>query len=433
MSVDPSVLQALRVALEAAPDDRGLRLHLAQLLGQAAEHAEAAEHFAVLLEVAPDDLDALRGAAASAEALDATEKAAGYRRLLTALGGEAGVPVQGLSLAPPTTEASDEADEDPEAEEAGEGRAFQVVEGAKRFMTEEETEAAAAFLETPDLTLDDVKGLEAVKRRLNVAFLGPLRNPEIRKAYGKSLRGGLLLYGPPGCGKTHVARATAGELKASFLSVGVTDVLDMWMGESERKLSELFKLARRHAPAVLFFDEIDALGHKRSALRGHAGRNLVNVLLSEMDGVDSENEELFVMAATNQPWDVDPALRRPGRFDRVVLVLPPDLPAREAILESRGARQPCEGVDWSWLAKKTEGYSGADLVHLCDSAVEQALEESLTSGQVRPLRQGDFKRALKEVRASVRPWFDHARNFAMFQNEGGEYDELLAHIKTNKY
>src|SRR5438477_10971954 len=127
--------------------------------------------------------------------------------------------------------------------------------------------------------------MEYVKRRLDIAFLGPMRNPDLRKAYGKSLRGGLLLYGPPGCGKTYIARATAGELGARFLSVGLSDVLDMWLGNSERNLHEIFETARRNRPCVLFFDEIDALGRKRSLMREGGARTVVNQLLADMDSV----------------------------------------------------------------------------------------------------------------------------------------------------
>jgi SpoVK/Ycf46/Vps4 family AAA+-type ATPase len=144
----------------------------------------------------------------------------------------------------------------------------------------------------------------------------------MRRLYTKSLRGGLLLYGPPGCGKTFI------------------DILDMWVGASERNLHEVFQTARGAAPVVLFLDEIDALGQKRSQTRNSAMRGTVNQLLSELDGVDSANEGVFVLAATNQPWDVDPALRRPRRFDRTLLVLPPDGTAREAILRAELDRRP---------------------------------------------------------------------------------------------
>ena len=170
--------------------------------------------------------------------------------------------------------------------------------------------------------------MDDVKRRLELAFFGPLRNPQMRKLYGKSLRGGLLLYGPPGCGKTFLARAVAGEMGAKFISVSIVDVLNMWIGNSERNLHEIFEAARRNAPCVLFLDELDALGHKRSQMTSTSMRTIGNQLLTELDGVDSNNDGVFVLAATNAPWDVDPALRRPGRFDRMCLVLPPDATAR---------------------------------------------------------------------------------------------------------
>jgi SpoVK/Ycf46/Vps4 family AAA+-type ATPase len=141
---------------------------------------------------------------------------------------------------------------------------------------------------------------------------------------------------------------------------------------------------------------------------------------------------VFVLAATNHPWDVDAALLRPGRLDRMVLVLPPDEPARQGILSLHLADRPTEGVDVPWIAGRAKDFSGADLAHLCESAVEFAMEASVTSGRTRPINQGDFKEALKEVRGSTRLWFDTARNYAMFANESGMYDELLAYMRANK-
>jgi len=286
--------------------------------------------------------------------------------------------------------------------------------------------------EKPGVTLADVAGMEDVKRRLNLAFLAPLKNPEMMKMYGKTLRGGLLLYGPPGCGKTYIARATAGELGAKFIAVGLADVLDMWIGQSERNLREMFQSARRNAPCVLFFDEIDALGQKRSLQRHSASRNVVNQLLSEMDSVNADNEGIFILAATNHPWDVDTALRRPGRLDRTLLALPPDGAARLAILQLQSRQRPIDKIDFKWLAEKTAEFSGADLVHLFESAVELAMEESLTSGRVRPIGMNDFKKALKEIKPSTRAWFEVARNYAMFANDGGTYDELLDYLRANR-
>jgi SpoVK/Ycf46/Vps4 family AAA+-type ATPase len=151
-----------------------------------------------------------------------------------------------------------------------------------------------------------------------------------------------------------------------------------------------------------------------------------------MDSVDADNEGVFILAATNHPWDVDAALRRPGRLDRMLLVLPPDAPAREAILRGSMTNRPASDIDYAWLAAKTEGASGADVVHLCDSAAELAMSASIASGRPRPINMDDFRRALTETRPSTRAWFETARNYAQFANEGGMYDELLAYMRRQK-
>jgi SpoVK/Ycf46/Vps4 family AAA+-type ATPase len=287
-------------------------------------------------------------------------------------------------------------------------------------------------VERSTVRLADVGGLTEVKERLELAFLGPMRNPELRQLYGKSLRGGLLLYGPPGCGKTFLAKAVAGELGAKFISLSIVDVVDMYIGNSERNLHELFQAARRNAPCVLFLDEVDALGHKRSQLNSSAMRTLGNQLLAELDGMEGSNDGVFVLAATNSPWDVDPALRRPGRFDRMVLVLPPDPPARAAIIEYHLRQRPIANVDVPALVKRTEDFSGADLAHLCETAAEYAMADSIRQGSVRMIGQPDLERALKEIKPSTRAWFGTARNVAMFANEGGAYDDLVAYLKRHK-
>lgn len=455
MNTDPAVIEGIERAVEASPDNLELRLHLAELLAGAGRHGEALAHCRAVLEERPDHVPALRRAATAARAAGERERADSYRRLAEALA-PTEEPGERRGEAPKTrpveTTASSGTGEDGEApptppgvvpmrapettaERDDEGKDDREGSGAKvlRLRALDGGGDPVVEIEPPDVTLDDVAGMEEVKHRLNVAFLAPMRNPEMRRMYRKSLRGGLMLFGPPGCGKTFIARATAGEMGAHFIAVGLSDVLDMWIGSSERNLHEMFETARRSAPCVLFFDEIDALGQKRSHMRHNpAARGVVNQLLAEMDSVNADNEGVFILTATNHPWDVDAALRRPGRLDRMLLVLPPDEPARRAIVEMNLEDRPVENVDPDWVARKTEGYSGADLAHLVETAAEMAMEDSMTSGQARPIVQRDLKKALKEIKPSTRAWFETARNYAQFANEGGAYDELLAYMRSKR-
>jgi SpoVK/Ycf46/Vps4 family AAA+-type ATPase len=417
MGVNTSVIDALRAALAGDPDAHEVRLHLAGLLLLDGDATDAARQAGIVLAAIPDHQEAMIVARDAARALGDTERVRAYERLL------------GMPSTPVPT------DFDPTG--LSRRRAQERDEPSDPQERDDPSDPQETFdddvgPQAPQIRLRDVGGMVEVKRRLDAAFLAPLRNPELREYYGKSLRGGLLLYGPPGCGKTFIARALAGELGASFFSIGLSDVLDMWLGESERRLHEAFEEARRAAPCVLFLDEVDALGRKRSQLRQSAGRNVINQLLAELDGVEAANDGLFVLAATNHPWDVDTALRRPGRLDRTVLVLPPDAEARRAILTGALDGRPVAGVDVGKLAARTDGFSGADLVHLCEVAAERALQESIDSGQVRPIGPGDLDGALREVVASTRPWFSVAHGYAIYANEGGQYDDLLAYIRRHK-
>jgi SpoVK/Ycf46/Vps4 family AAA+-type ATPase len=179
---------------------------------------------------------------------------------------------------------------------------------------------------------------------------------------------------------------------------------------------------------VVFFDEVDAIGRRRDH-SGGGGASVVHQLLLELDGVHAaDNDGVFVLAATNQPWEVDPALRRPGRFDRTVLVVPPDASARDAILRYHLRDRPIENIEVDTLVAATEGFSGADLAHVCDSAAERALLDSAASGEVRMMRMGDFEAALADIRPSTDTWLETARGVAMFGNQAGAYDELVAYL-----
>lgn len=287
-------------------------------------------------------------------------------------------------------------------------------------------------VERAGVRLADVGGMTEVKNRLEASFLAPMRNPELRRLYGKSLRGGLLLYGPPGTGKTFIARAVAGEMGAGFLSVTISDILDPYIGNSEANLHNIFQQARDHAPCVLFLDELDAIGIKRSLARNSSMRSTVNQLLEELDGVSSDNDGVYLLAATNAPWDIDPALRRPGRLDRTLLVLPPDEPARAAILHTHLRERPVEGIDLQALARATEGLTGADLSHVCDSAAENALMDSVRTGRPRLMNMKDMYAALKEVRPSSGPWFETARAVVEYADASGEYAELREWMKRHR-
>jgi SpoVK/Ycf46/Vps4 family AAA+-type ATPase len=404
------VLDSLRKAVEAMPDDVPLRLHLATLLMQGGQRDEAVRHLGAVLQRDPANADALK--------LLSSEQT-------VAPGAQPDVTAQPETTGPQPYDWSQ-----------AENELRDVV--PVMFVSESDDagldEAGDVFdAEHSGLTLADVAGMTEVKQRLEAAFLAPMRNPDLRRLYGKSMRGGLLLYGPPGCGKTFIARAVAGELGAKFISVSFADIIDMFVGQSERNIHQLFEHARQNAPCVLFLDEVDAIGQKRTQLRHTPMRSAVNQLLLELDDVGGTNNEgVFLLAATNHPWDVDSALRRPGRFDRTLLVLPPDAPAREGVFKLHLRDRPVAGIDLAKLASLTDGYSGADIAHICESAAEIALMDSVRLGAPRMIGNPDLEAAIGQVKPSLGAWFDTARNVALFANESGAYDDLASYLRKRK-
>jgi SpoVK/Ycf46/Vps4 family AAA+-type ATPase len=388
-----------------------MRLHLAQLLSEAGQRDEAVRQAAEVLQREPENAEAIALISAGDTASGTGEN----------------------SPKPDGKQTGADSPVDSESDVLGRLDAEFVGIVPPQFADTPASPGESAYdVEPVSLRLSDVGGMAEVKARLEASVLAPLRNSELARLYGKSLRGGLLLYGPPGCGKTFIARAVAGEMGARFLAVSLADVLDMYVGQSERNIRELFEVARRSAPCVIFFDEVDALGQKRSQQRHSGARGSVNQLLSEMDGLNSGNDGVFVLGATNHPWDVDVALRRPGRFDRMLLVLPPDEPAREAILKYHLRDRPIANIDASKLARRTDGLSGADLAYLCELAAERALLDSARTGNVRMIEMADLEAALLEVRPSIGPWLDTARNVAQFANADGTYDDLLAYLRARR-
>ena len=283
-----------------------------------------------------------------------------------------------------------------------------------------------------DIDFSKVGGMEQVKENIKMKILHPLQNKELFELYGKKAGGGVLLYGPPGCGKTLISRATAGEINANFMSVGLHQILDMWIGGSEQKLHQIFAFARQHAPAVLFFDEVDALAADRKDMRTSAGRTLINQFLAELDGNIDNNDNVLVLGATNAPWHLDSAFLRPGRFDRLIFVPPPDLEARAEIVRIMAHGKPTSGLDPVSLAKKMKDFSGADISAVFDQAIEATLEEAMKKGKTIPVTGRQLAKTCGSVKPSTRRWFESAKNYALYANQSGFYDEVLEYLGVKK-
>jgi SpoVK/Ycf46/Vps4 family AAA+-type ATPase len=294
----------------------------------------------------------------------------------------------------------------------------------------DESEVSRLLRPEPEVVrFGDVGGLDEVKKQIERRIILPFKKPSLFQRFKKRVGGGILLYGPPGCGKTLLARATAGECQAKFFNIAISDVLDMYIGESERKLHALFEKARSSAPAVVFFDELEALAGKRQYTREAASSKIVSQFLSEMDGFAQNNHGVLILGATNVPWAIDPAFRRPGRFDRMMFIPPPDEVARRAILEKLLSERPVEpGIDVAALCKRASGFSGADLRNMVEFASDEAVERSLSEGREAPIQMKDLKHAQGEVRPTTLEWLSTARNYARYANEAGHYDEVLAFL-----
>ncbi|MVN77926.1 AAA family ATPase [Hymenobacter sp. HMF4947] len=444
-----ATIQPLLDALQFSPDNLPLRHHVGGLLRQAGQHQQAEELYREGLRRYPTDATLQLGLAEAYLALGKTSAA--FVVVEEVLSHHADLGSAHLLHARLL-----HATQQPDAAREAYAQAIQLDAGLADAALAQELQAAAPRrvpasgaagfdgptppstpnllgLEKPRINFADVGGMEAVKEEIRLKIIHPLHFPDLYKAYGKASGGGLLLYGPPGCGKTYLARATAGEIQASFLSVGIAEILDMWLGNSEKNLHQLFELARAQAPCVLFFDEVDALAANRHDLRQSAGRTVINQFLEELDGVSASNEGVLIMAATNAPWHLDPAFRRPGRFDKIVLVTPPDEAARASTLEILLKDKPlAAGVNAAAIAARTAGLSGADLKAVVEGAIDTRLRESMRAGRPLPIEQSDLLDAAKLVKPSTKEWFATARNYALYSNEGGLYDEILVYLGVKK-
>ena len=437
-------IAALRAALQVSPDNLPLVLHLGETLLSLGQGEDAEREFRQALARWNGDPRLKLGLA---RAFEQQGKATHAMVVLEALCGKPDAPASALVLYARLLVKSGEIEkavrtykrgiatdpgvaDDALAEQLGvrsspvPGTDDEVVDGRERQRVGGDI-GAAGEVERPKIAFSDVGGMDAVKEEIRLKIIYPLQHADLYRSYGKAIGGGILLYGPPGCGKTHLARATAGEIKAGFINIGINDVLDMWIGQSEKNLHALFDQARRAQPCVLFFDEVDALAASRTDLKQSAGRQVINQFLAELDGVQASNDGLLILAATNAPWHLDSAFRRPGRFDRILFVPPPDQPARAEILRVLLKGKPVDNIDHDQVAQKSDGFSGADLKAVIDVAVEGKLKQAMRDGIPRPLTTKDLLAAAGTLKPSTREWFASARNYALYANQGGAYDDVL--------
>jgi len=272
-----------------------------------------------------------------------------------------------------------------------------------RARDQAKTPAKTPSAEGKTITFDDVAGLEDVKQEFMDRLILPVNNPELFEEYGLETSTGVLMYGPPGNGKTMLARAVAGELGAAFYGVKPSDIYDRWVGSEEHSIRDLFAEARKHPRSVIFFDDFDSIGMKRGHDRSPWLDATVNELLTQMQGVETFDNTLIVLAATNRPWVLDSALLRSGRFSVRIHVPLPDREARLAIIENNLGRYPCRDVDFDALADATEGYSGADVKELCDRAKIRRVRAVAKDEGPKGVGRDDVEYALSMVHSSVDP------------------------------
>lgn len=264
-------------------------------------------------------------------------------------------------------------------------------------------------VEVPDVSWADVGGLEDVKQELQETVEYPVQFASLYRDFGLPPSKGVLFYGPPGCGKTLIAKAVANECGANFISVKGPEMLTMWFGESEANVRSLFDKARAAAPCVLFFDEMDSIAKARttSATSSEAGDRVMNQILAEIDAVGSKN--VFIVGATNRPDILDPAVTRPGRLDQLVQIPLPDLASRRSVFRASLRKAPVDPkVDIEQLAKATEGFSGADIAEICQRAAKNAVKAAVQNESLDPpgpeisrIDRKHFEAAMDRARRSV--------------------------------
>ncbi|MBN2081336.1 AAA family ATPase [bacterium] len=277
-------------------------------------------------------------------------------------------------------------------------------------------------LKIPETRFADIGGLNQIKQSIRETIEYPLKFPEVSERYGKTAGGGLLFFGPPGCGKTMLARAAAGECGVTLVNVNLAHVLDKWVGNSEKAVSMVFAAARKRAPSILFFDEVDAIGGNRANLQTGWEKKLISQLLIELDGLTSINENVMVLAATNTPWEVDFALRRPGRLGRLVFVPPPDAGARAEILKLYLEKKPFieDGIDYAAFGAKLEHYSPDAIRQVVENAAAIPWREAIETGAARPIGAVDIAVSIEQTPPDLTEWEKVVKRYEEFAKQSNK-------------
>ncbi|MBI4399698.1 AAA family ATPase, partial [Candidatus Micrarchaeota archaeon] len=295
------------------------------------------------------------------------------------------------------------------------------------------------LLQKPNMNFKDVAGLDRLKEIIKDSIVYPLMDPDLARKYGKLGGGGILFYGPPGCGKTFIVKGAAGECKSAFINAKISDILDMYVGNTEKNLHNIFETARKNSPCLVFIDEVEALGGRRDQMQQQPYQKMaVNQLLYEMDGIEAKNENVLVIGATNAPWDVDPALRRSGRFTKHVYVPEPDKKSREQLFKLYLAKLPTsKGIGYGRLARATVGYAASDVKTICEDAAAIPWKEAFVSQQEgkkakqREVTMRDLIAAVKRKKSSLPPWYESAKKEIGQQEEKTVVDGK-EHIKITE-
>lgn len=459
ISIDQETISALKVAVDAMPDNVPLRKHLATLLLRNAEFAVAEEHFRRVLEALPEDLETKLGLAETFFQLEKVSEAMVIVEALLAL---SDVPAAAHLLAthifletgeverasecyfsalekdPDCYDANLEIRLEIDSDHAGllEEESFGTLEAPEDIFNNDlnfdnspiPQSSSFLMIEQPQSGFADLAGLEAAKQLLRMRLIHPFTHPEIYQAYGKSSTRGTLLYGPPGCGKTALARATAAELKIDFLTVHLSEIFDPMEADGDiHSLNELLDTLMDYLPCVVLFDDLEQLDVAH--YHHHPLRIFLQAFITRLETITSETADLIVMAATSEPWNLDGFLKRSPCFEQVLFTPPPDVDERASMLQIMLKNKPLSDVDYREIARLTNGFSGDDLQFVVDAAVELKLQDALRQGAPAPLLTRDLLLAAENIRPTTGHWMDVAKKYVMDENRSGLYDPILPYLK----